>query len=263
MTALRYVGAPPDTSDYAVMNKGQVESAYEDTHQVDASYVTSSVQDVLPSLASLTYCTAQDSLLASSAAVLAADANYVLASEITGVSGGVVPLDLESSIPLNRIPDALRTSRPIAIASSPTVYLSAAVSVGPTAGTKLYKAASLTIADPGYPYIPLPFAMVTGGAKNSIEAVTRSQTTSSYGQLTILATNNVRYGWSICGGRKVMDMHQCLPFADSTVNPTTRSLVEGSLTLDLWLGLYGGTTYTFQNTASNLVFYAICFPGVK
>lgn len=246
------------------MNKGQVDSAYENS-QVDASFVTGAVQDVLPSLASLTYCTAQDQLLASSAAVTAADSNYVLASEIGGVSGGVVPLDSSSSIPSNRIPGSLKTSRPIVIASSPTIYFGSGnlQTVGPSAGTKLYKAATLNIADPGYPYIPLPFAAVQGCAYYSTEAVTRSQTTSSYGQLSVLDSNNVRYGWTICGGRKVWDFHQCLPFADSTVNPTTRSLVEGPIALDLWLGLYSGTTYSFSNYENTLMFYAICFPGVK
>ena len=262
MTALKYIGRPPDSSDFAMMNKEQVEAAYEIT-QVDASFVNGAVQDVLPSLASLSYCTAQDSLLASRAAVNSADANYVLATEIGGVSGGVVPLDSSSSLPLSRIPASLKTSRPIAIAASPTIYLSTVRTVGPSTGTKLFKAATLSIADPGYPYIPLPFAAVQGGPVLSTDAVTRSQTTSCYGQLSVLDPNNVRYGWTICGGRKVMDFHQCLPFADSTVNPSTRSLVEGPLTLDLWLGLYSGTTYSFQNANSSLVFYAICFPGVK
>lgn len=261
MGTLKYVGRRPDSSDYSVYNKGQLEADYQ-TVQVDNPYVTSAIQDSLPALASLAYVNNQDSLLASSAAVLAADNNYVPASELTGVSGGVVPLDVSGSIPLKYLPATLKTSRPVTIVDSPTVYLNGTQSVGPTPGVKKFKAAQLIIPDPGFPYIPLPFAAVQGGAMLAPDKISRSQTSACYGQLTVLDASNVRYGWGLCTGREVYDVHQCLPFADGTVNPTTRSLVEGPLTLSLWLGLYAGTTYTFSSNFPPM-FCVVCFPGVR
>lgn len=256
---LKYVGRRPDNSGYAVMSKAQVDDAYEGS-RVDNDYVTGAVQDVLPSLASLTYVTNQDAQRATKTAVTAADATYVPVSQLSGVSGGVVPLNSSSSVPLSRVPATIQTHRAPIVKYADTVHLvGTEVMVAPS-GAKQYLAASVTIADPGYSYIPLPFAVVRGGALDSADPVTRSMTTACYGQLSVLDADNVKYGWTVCTGRKVYDFHTLLPFADDQVNPTSRPLVEGPLTLDLWLGLYGGTTYTFTNTGFQ--FYVLIYPGV-
>lgn len=261
MTAgpLRYVGRRPDSSGYAVMNKSHVDAAYEKS-RVDEAYVTGAVQDVLPSLASLTYVTNQDALRATLTAVDAADDNYVPVSELAGVSAGVVPLNSSGSIATSRVPASIKTHRAPLIVPADTVNLVGTEVLVPPIGAKQYLAAELTITDPGYSYIPLPFAVVQGGAMESPDPVTRSMTTSCYGQLSVLDTNDVRYGWTVCSGRKVLDFHTLLPFADEKVNPSVRSLVDGDLTLKLYLGLYGGTTYTFTNVGFQ--FYCMVYPGV-
>ena len=259
MGALEYLGRRPDGSDYAVMNKGHVDDAYEAT-RVDSAYVTGAVQDVLPSLASLTYVSNQDALRATITAVQAADNNYVPISELAGVSGGVVPLNSSGSIPANRTPATIKTHRPPTIKYADTVNLVGTQNMTAPTGALQYLAATLTIADPGYSYIPLPFAVVQGGAVNSTDPVTRSTTTSCYGQLTALDPDGVRYGWTVCGGRKILNFHTMLPFANEQVNPTNQPPVDGPLTLNLYLGLYGGSTYTF--TAAGFQFYCLIYPGV-
>jgi hypothetical protein len=256
---LKYVGRRPDSSAYAVMSKAHVDNAYEEL-RVDNAYVTGAVQDVLPSLASQTYVTNQDAQRATQTAVTAADAARVPLSQLSGVSGGVVPLNSSSSVPLSRVPATIKTHRGPFVRYADTVSLVGAQVMAAPTGPKQFLAASVTIPDPGYSYIPLPFAVVRGGALESSDLVTRSMTTSSYGQLSVLDAANVRYGWAVCGGRRVYDFHTLLPFADERVNPTTRSLIDGPLTLNLWLGLYGGTTYTFTNTGFQ--FYVMVYPGV-
>jgi hypothetical protein len=257
---LRYVGSRPDGgSDYAVMNKSQVDDAYQ-SKRIDDAYVSGAVQDVLPALAPLTYVTEQDAQRAAKTDVTAADATRVPLSNLSGVSGGVVPLNESASVPPGRVPANIKTHRAPFVQSASTVNLTGNQVMAAPIGPKQFLAASLTIADPGYSYIPLPFAVVRGGALEAVEAVTRSMTTASYGQLSVLDTANVRYGWAVCGGRKVYDFHTLLPFADERVNPTTHPIVDGPLTLNLWLGLYGGSTYTF--TPTGLQFYVLVYPGV-
>lgn len=259
MSTLQYRGRRPDNSNYALLNKSHVDALYEES-RVDEAYVAGAVQDVLPSLASLTYVTNQDALRATRTAVQAADNNYVPTTELAGVSSGVVPLNNSGSIAAAHTPSTIHTHRPPTIKYADTINLVGTQNLTAPAGPKQFLAATLTITDPGYSYIPLPFATVQGGAVNSTDPVTRSTTTSCYGQLTVLDTSDVQYGWTVCSGRKVLDFHILMPFADDKINPLVRPPVDGDLTLKLYLGLYGGTTYTFTNTGFE--FYCLIFPGV-
>ena len=263
MTALRYFGRNSDSSNagtHIVMDKGGVDDVY-GSAKVDAAYVNTALQFATTSLATVSYVTGQDNLRAKTADVLAADTAHVPLTDLAGVSGGVVPVSPNSiTVPDNRVPATIKVSRNPVIRSLDNLYLTSNQVLSAPIATKQFKAASVTIADPGYPYIPLPFAIVQGGAVGSSEPSTRSMTTTNYGQLSVLDPDDVRYGWAVCDSRKVLDFHTCIPYAVNGINPTSRPLVTGSLTLNLWLGLYGGTTYTF--TPTGLTFYVICYPGL-
>ena len=255
MSSLVYRGRSPD-SDHSVVNKRYTDQRY-DTVRVDAAYISSQIALVTSSLVTPAYVDQQDGFKAAKTAVDAADSGYLLASTL-GAANGVAPIASDGYIPAINLP-TLQTQRNPTFVGPSQVFLSGS-RVVTTINAKEYQVATMTIPDPGYPYYPLCFAMIRGGAQQVTAEPPRSQGTPNYGQVNILASDNTKYGWGICTSRKVWDFHMCLPFADTSINPTTRPPVQGALTLGLWVGLWGGTTFTFDS--GGLQFWSINYPAV-
>lgn len=254
MSTLKFVGRPPD-SDFSVVHKKYTQARY-DTVKVDSAYINSQIALIAPTLVSQSYVDTQDSQRSSKAAADAADAGYLLATQ-RGVTSGIAPIASDGYIPSANLP-TLQTERKPTYTVASTTFLTTTRNVT-TTNAKEYQAATMNIADPGYPYYPLCFALIRGGAINVTQNPSRSMGTPSYGQVSILAADNTKYSWCICNSRKVYDYHLAMPFADTTINPTTRPPVEGALTLNLWLGLWGGSIYTFD--ATGLQFFSINIPA--
>ncbi|ACH62208.1 hypothetical protein MYRNA_241 [Mycobacterium phage Myrna] len=252
---LDYVGRAPD-SDYSVLPRRYVTERY-DTIRVDQDFITADLanQAAATGLVAPSYVDQQDALRAKKANVDAADANYIPVSQV-GAPNGVVPLDNNSYIASQYLP-TIQTERKMGFVAAQTVILSGdrvCTAINP----KEYLAATLTIPDPGFPYVPLLFAHILGGSVNG-NAANRGMGTGSYGQISILRADDTKYSWSLTTSHKPLAYHTCVPFADNTVNPTTRPLLEGQHVFNLFLGLWSGNTYTFNSTA--LQFYALVFPG--
>ncbi|AEL98450.1 hypothetical protein LINSTU_245 [Mycobacterium phage LinStu] len=255
MATLKYVGRAPD-ADFSVTHKKYVTTRY-NTIRVDADYINSKVAEVGATLVTPAYVSAQDALRASKAAVDAADAGYLPVSQ-RAVANGVAPIDEDGYVPGEMLP-TLQTERKVFFKNVDTVLLTGN-RVVTTVNAKEFQVASMTIPDPGFPYIPLVFATIQGAAASAAANPLRHMGTNNYGQLTVLDGENTKYAWAICGSRKTYSMFTALPFADPEVNPTTRPAIYGSLDLGLWIGLWSGTTFTFNPTG--LRFYAICYPAI-
>lgn len=255
MSTLKYVGRAPD-SDYSAVHKKYVDQRYS-TVKVDDAYIDSQVAAIGTTLVSQTYVDAQDAQRATKSAVDTADAGYLLASS-RGAASGVAPLSSDGYIPSANLPTLQTDRKPFYTVASST-FLSG-LRVVTTVNPKEYQAATMTIPDPGFPYYPLCFALIRGGAINATQTPNRSTGTPHYGQVSILGSDNTKYGWCLTGSRKCYDFHLAMPFADDTIDPSTRPPVIGSLTLGLWLGLWGGSTYTFDSTG--LQFFSINYPAV-
>lgn len=253
MSGLLYVGRAPD-SDFSVVPKSYVDARY-NTIKVDNAYITSAVNAQSSALVTQSYVDSQDALRATKANVDSADAAYVPTSNV-GVANGLVPLDNNSYVLSANLPTLVTNRKPIYVPAT-SVTLSGSRDVI-TTNAREYQAASLSIPDPGFPYIPLLFAQIQGGAVNTTPAGI-GLGTASYGQVSILDSGNVKYGWCLCTSSNYLNFHTAIPFADGTTNPTSRPPIQGASTFGLWLALWGGTNYTF--TSTDLNFFALVYPG--
>lgn len=254
---LKYLGREPG-SDFSVMTKKKVDDAYAAVSASDSFlHSATALAAATADLATPTYVDTQDGFRATKSAVDSADANYLLATT-RGAANGVAPLGSDGYIPSANLPTLNSNRKPI-FKNVDTVFLTAP-RVVTTTNAKEYEAARLTIADPGFPYIPVPFAVIRGGAVNATEPASQSVGTGNYGQISILDASNVKWGWCITTGQHPQSWHTALPFADNTINPTARPPVTGITTLSLYLGVWTGTTYTFDNVG--LQFYCLVYPGV-
>lgn len=255
MIAQKYVGRAPD-SDFSVLPRKYVTDRY-DTIRLDMDFINAEVssQAAAANLVGPGYVTQQDNLRARKTAVDAADALYVPTSQ-RGAANGVVPLDGDSYVPSQYWP-SVQSERKFFFVPATTVILSGDRVVSST-NAKEYQAATLTIPDPGFPYIPLIFAQILGGSTLG-NAANRSMGTGSFGQVSVLRSDNQKYAWCLATSHKTLAYHNALPFADSAVDPAARPPLEGTNTFGLWLGLWSGTTYTFNSTG--LQFYALVYPG--
>lgn len=249
---LTYIGRTPD-ADLSVVRKDYADTRYA-TVKVDTAYVNNAVATEATGLVLPSYVDAGDATRAKKADVDAADANYVLQSD-RGATNGVASTDINNFIPSAQLP-TVQTSRLPVFKDVDTTSLTGNQQLT-VVGLKGFQAASLTIADPGFPYVPLAFAMVQGGSINGTQNA-NGLGTGNYGQISILrSTDDVKFGWMVTSGQKQLDFHTVVPFG--TLN-TVPAPINGSLTLNLWLGLYGGTTYTFNPTG--LQFWAIAYPAM-
>lgn len=251
---MKYVGRPPD-SDYSIVHKKYADERYA-AIDVDQAFITDEIAGQAVPLVTPSYVDTQDALRARKTNVDAADANY-LSTSVVGAASGVAPLDTSTFVPAANLP-TLVTNR------LPTFVPATAISISgdrvvTTTNAKEYQAATLTINDPGYPYVPLIFAQIQGGSTQGT-AANRLMGTGAFGQASVLKSDDdAKYSWCLCTASKTRDYHTAIPFADSTINPTTRPPIEGAATFGLWIGCFSGATYTFNSTGLN--FYALVFPG--
>jgi hypothetical protein len=256
MPPIRYVGRTPD-SDTSVVPRSYVNTRY-DTIRVDDDYINSEVaaQASAAGLVNPAYVDQQDNLRALKTAVDAADQNYVPTTQV-GQANGVVPLDNNSYVTSPYLPTVQTNRKPLFVPATSIIISGQyqATSNNP----KEYQAASLTIPDPGYPYVPLIFAQVLGGSTLGASA-NRMMGTGSYGQISVLRNDDTKYSWCLTTAHRHMAMHTALPFADNSVNPGNRLPIEGAVDFSLWLSLWSGSTYTFAS--AGLTFFALVYPGL-
>lgn len=255
MTGVPFKGRNPD-SDHSVAPKKYVDDRYA-AIKVDNAYVTGAVAAKATTLVTPGYVDSADASLARKTAVDAADLLYVPAAS-KGAANGVPSLDGNVFIPAGQL-GTVQTARKPAPGGTPTIFLTGDRELL-TIAPKEYKVATLTIADPGFPYIPIAFAVIRGGAVNGIQAGT-DKGTGNYAQFSILRdSDDQRYGWMVTTGQKQLDSHMVVPYGELVTTPLTIPPTNGAVTLNLWAGLYGGTTYTIN--ATDLSFYAVAYPAV-
>lgn len=253
MTGLQYRGRVPDT-DFSVLHKKWADDNY-DLVKVDAAFVNNAVATEGIPLVSQTYVDNQDNLREKITAVDTADLGYLLAT-VLGTASGVASIGADGYVPSAQLP-TLTTERKPFVVNATEVLMTGTHEVT-TLNNKEYRAANLTITDPGFPYIPLFFAYVSGGSLNGVQP-SRMLGTGSYGQISVLRSDNLKYAWTLCNSKKALDTFCAMPFADTTINPTVLPPLYGTTQWSLWLGLWSGSTFTF--TPTGFRFFAFVWPG--
>ena len=124
------------------------------------------------------------------------------------------------------------------------------------------KLASVTIPDPGFAYIPLPFGSVTGQAGGT-PGLYPWNGNGVCGLLTVCppqGSGETIYGMGAGTDSPVSGTYPIFPYGASNTTPGNRPAVTGSLVLDLYGSCFQGSGYTFSS--AGLSFYVIVVPAL-
>ena len=134
-------------------------------------------------------------------------------------------------------------------------------------GSSFFTVAQIVVPDPGYVWVPLAFAMISGNA-NGTPSVNRFTGNGNYGLITVNPNGDTTttYSSGVCTGDSKIRYYPCLPHAAppgiaGQMTPTTQPPISGGKTLNLnvWAWGQGSTGYTFYGTG--LVFYVLVSPA--
>lgn len=259
MVALRYEGRPTD-ADSAITTKKWADDA-NTALTVSTSYVNAEIARVVAvnDLQTATYVDFQDSLLASASDVATADAGYLA---LTDRNSLVATLTSTGQLKSAQLP-TLVTDRVSKMIAGSAVFSGTLTSV--TTLDRDRRLATVTIPDPGFPYIPLPFGMVTAKAEGETLVEEPWKGTGVTARLLVAppagsGQADFIYGVGWCSDNPAYATYPVVPYAGSGVNPRTRPAQTGSLTLELFGSCFTNLNYTFSS--ANLTFYVLVVPAV-
>jgi hypothetical protein len=248
MTPLRYVGRYPDTEG-AIAPHQYADKANTDT-KVTTDFVNDTVDSQVTSLATTAYVNQQDDKKALKTSVTAADELYVPAS-----GHGLALLDSSGYVASSQIPTTVIAGR--ASSSYTGTLTGGTVS---SAGLRSLLMGTITIPDPGFPYVVLVFGWVSGSDPNGT-AKNRWSGTGNTGKLVAMppAGNDAIYGWGVCAGSAKSNLYSISPAA--SMNASNQK-VTGSLTVNVYGSILTeaiGQTYTFGSGS----FFALTLPAAS
>lgn len=244
---LRYVGRPPDTEGAVSTRSYAV--AVNDRTKVTNDFIERAVDNLVYPLATTAYVDQQDATKALKSAVIAADENYIPATD-----HGLAVLDSTGKVEASQIPTGSITVNRV----SGCFVGSVGSGTVTNTGVKSLLLGTVTITSPGYPYVVLPFAWVNGNDPAGSQ-ISRWAGTGSAAKLVVVPTSgNAVCGWGVCSGSQKVSSYP--------VTPAVSEGVSGQVfTTGITLGLYGsllaeaaGRSYTF----SGGTFYVITMPAV-
>ena len=150
--------------------------------------------------------------------------------------------------------------------SGAVVFLGSGSNYG-VSGTTIYPMASIPIPDPGYAWIPFPFAMVLGSAGGTASS-SRFSGNGNYGIITVsLSTSNSDvYAVGVCTADTRPAYYTAIPgtFLPSwtdPITPTTQRPIYGSATLNL-NGQAGSGSAGYTFAGAGLVYFVMVYPAV-
>ncbi len=267
MAGLRHVGRPPD-SDASLMTVKDI-NEYNVSVAVTELFVTDNLATEIATavLKDTTYVDAQDALRAQKTDVDAADLNYFATTTLNAASG-VAGLDSEGNVISGQIPAGLVTDRVAKAYSATAPDTEVFLTTGETqqvnnSSIRNFKIASLVIPDPGYPWVPLPFAMVMGKTVGTSPGDRWTEGDAS-GKLLVMqpeGDGDAIYGYGLCTGVYNQNrMYAVVPYAAQDFDAGAEDPLEGGITLDLYGSCYEGSGYVF--TGTGLFYQVLVLPAI-
>lgn len=259
---MRYVGRSAD-ADAGIVTKKWAEDARA-ARLADPSYVTSTLaQAVLDAtLQPLSYATTRDLLRATTAAVTAADALYADASLVDHPTSGVAGLGPTGYLDPAHLPSGAITDRVITshAVTPDNIFLTGDV-VSSSTAYRDKRLATITVPDPGYPWIPMPFATVTGRSGDALPPEGYWGGNGVCGLLTVApASGDIIYGRGVCTDSLASAPRFLIPGCDAGTTPLTVPAVEGGVTLNLYGACFQGSGYVFSSS-SEFQYLVYVFPA--
>jgi hypothetical protein len=254
---IRYEGRYPDADSSLGTKKWSDDTAT--AVAVTPTFITTEIARVVTasSLQTSTYVDAQDALLAKLASVQAASAALL---PDTARNTTVAGLDASGMVFASQIAGSVTTDRVARSFTGAAVFSGTYTATTTTPREK--KLATVTITDPGFAYIPLPFGFVTGSAGGT-PGIYPWTGNGVCGQLVVCppqGSGDTIYGVGGCNDITAPALYPVLPYGASLVTPANRPALTGDLTLDLYGSCFQGGGYTFYST--NLAFYVIVIPAM-
>lgn len=262
MANARMVSRAPDSDSSLVTKK--YASDYNAGIVVDATYVNARIAAEIASnsLQTKTYVDDNDALRAQTSQVTAADANYLNATQL-GQANGVPLLDADGDIIAGQLPTLVtdRVATAVAASGGGIILGSSSQHTCTTSSIREFKLATLAVTDPGFPWIPMPFATVTGWSADT-DPGSRIVSTNSVGQLAVMKpTGTEVYGAGVCAGvYNRPNLYVVMPYGASNMTPITQPAITGGATLDLYGSCLQGTNYVFHGV--NLTFHVLVVPSM-
>ena len=270
MTTLSYVGSATNSS--TVVPKQYADAQF-GAQAVTKNYIFNQVLSQISTSNQVTqqYFDTAAALLANKTDVDNADTSYV-PTRLLGAVNGVASLDVNGQLPAAQFPSGMPTDRTIMCyaASGSQILLtgSASKTVGQgTPGTSPLRAttlAQLSIPDPGYPYVPLPFAWVQGSSSSAAAPASSMVGNSNFGLLTAMppdGAGDTVYGAGTCTASPTANIYSLVPYARPSQTPTSYPYVTGNLQLNLYGSSWATSgQYTFYGT--NLTYLVLVVPSI-
>lgn len=203
---------------------------------------------------------------------LTAAKNGYAESSVLGVANGIAKADSAGALLATHIPaDIKADNKAVAINgitdARSTVYLSSSYTATSSSIVE-YKAASITIQDPGFAYYPMNFVCIQGKSSGTVS--TRSVASSNVGLITVGKAPpsgqlpNPIFAQGTCSPSPYQSWYMALPYANKwNAAPPVKAIkdttaLRGDVTLNLYLTNYAGSGYTFY--AAGMVWNIILFP---
>lgn len=269
MATVSYRGRNP-SAEAALVTRGYIEDRHTALTVTDGQ-IDTIMAPTLASLATKAYVDAADATRAKKTTVDASDANYILATQ-RGVANGIASLDGTNYVPAAQLP-ALVTDRSHRIVDAAQVFLTGTTITtragivnedGSITNGKEFLAATLTVTDPGYKYLVLPFATVAGLCPTAVSGSFR-RGGDTYGKMVILTQSDVCWGFGLAGNNTNWAIQQAVPYAGRAGVPNNNTGLTGTTTLSLWLSNWGSAGVggsEYQWTTTGFSFYTWVVPAV-
>jgi len=254
MSDIRYEGRYPD-GDNSLANLQWVDQAVTDL-AVTETFVNAQIARVinLSNLKTTTYVDTQDALLAPLDVVQDADDNYL---EQIAKDDSVASLDSEGMLVESQVHANLVTERKAFFVEGSASFSGSYTATTTTPREKLL--ATLTVDDPGFPWIPLCFGSVSGQAGNTPPLYPWMGNTTC-GQLTVMAsTGDTIYALGGGTDSSIAGSYPLFPYGASNNTPVNRPPINGGITLNLYGCCFQGSGYIFHS--EGLSFHMIGVPS--
>ena len=262
MATFEYVGRAPDT-DGVVCTKTYADAQNAAT-LVTTSFVNNACTIAAANLVNSVWINQQVANYSTQTQVSNyASANFIPLTTLGAVSG-LAQSDNTGKVPSAILPGTMVTERmavSYSAATSGTIYLSGTHAVS-TTNLREYLIASLPIPDPGYPWIPLPFATITGQALGTASN-SRLLGNGNPGLLTVTPpTGAAVYGAGVCAADTRPNIYQVVPGVSpiGSITPVTQPPINGALTLNLY-GCCWNTGGSYQFSSAGLTFHILVVPA--
>lgn len=192
-------------------------------------------------------------------------ANYLRVAQF-GAHSGVAQLNSSATVPTAQMPssgivtDRITTCYSVTDKAVGTIYLTA-LATATSDSVQDVHIASLSIPDPGWPWVALPFAWVLGNSEaQSGVTYQRMSGNAETGQITVTSgsgSSAVTYGIGVGASSIYPSLIPLVPFAGSKQAP---SALNGALVLDLWGSTANGSSTGYQFSPTGLVYFVLVAP---